>query len=615
MAITLNDNLIILAPKPIDERFSVANITERNALSFRWAGMITYVSNIGDNTSQWQYLNVQVGDDLFDNSAWEPLGSDAGSSITNAKGIIYGGAEWSGTGLIFNVSEIGYNYYGTTGIIAPVNITLDDGDSQDRFDIIAVNINTEAIVVVKGTPSTDPIFPEIAEEIIPIQAVSVSALATTPTITQTIVYRNNVEWVMSTLGTLTGTIVSDNTDTPFIGSTITRVDSCNRDAIVVYTGASLVQYADFPLLTLRVRVKSSIPSAVQFMLRNRKNGNNAGTAINLKNLGFNPLLTNSWQLIAIPTSMFNTANGNGLSLQIIYGSTGINMSWDLDNIVFSDGEAPPPPSTGIEDTTETTIPQSRIAGQWVPSPGGATGDFIPLSGTTVGNPVTGDIEIYSVQEAEVIGRIGLLDGMTIALIDRDGITYGTSSGNYYRDGNNNNNANSEISSLAFSISGTNPAFKGVSGGIYYGANYTDNTYVQKKYVDDNFIAEPTEGTSGQVLTTDGAGVRSWETVGGGSSFGKIIAIYEIVFQESPALPSKLLIWNDGSTEFTFGLDYTGEMTIDQNGTGKIRGFTQIRQYGLGYENITVSDIDGPDLYLYNKIDSYAIAYLFIFKTP
>src|SRR5690606_3370722 len=40
------------------------------------------------------------------------------------------------------------------------------------------------------------------------------------------------------------------------------------------------------------------------------------------------------------------------------------------------------------------------------------------------------------------------------------------------------------------INSTTPStFKGLRGDHYYGANYDDNTWVQKKYVDDNFVDE------------------------------------------------------------------------------------------------------------------------------
>lgn len=62
------------------------------------------------------------------------------------------------------------------------------------------------------------------------------------------------------------------------------------------------------------------------------------------------------------------------------------------------------------------------------------------------------------------------------------------------------------------VMGSSSLFGGLRGLFYFGANYDDNTYVQKKYVDDNFLPLPTEGTSGQVLTTDGAGDYAWEDV-------------------------------------------------------------------------------------------------------
>src|SRR5690606_23020193 len=45
------------------------------------------------------------------------------------------------------------------------------------------------------------------------------------------------------------------------------------------------------------------------------------------------------------------------------------------------------------------------------------------------------------------------------------------------------------------IHSTNSAFKGIEATEYYGTNYDDNTYVQKKYVDDNFVEDvPSDGT-------------------------------------------------------------------------------------------------------------------------
>ena len=114
-----------------------------------------------------------------------------------------------------------------------------------------------------------------------------------------------------------------------------------------------------------------------------------------------------------------------------------------------------------------------------------SGDFIPLTGTEVGSPVTGDIEIYSSPEAEVVGRLGLVDGDTqVGLISRLSDAYLSPYSMLLNDGTYVSLINN--SPEGFGISSLNPIYKGFYGSQYYGANYDDNTYVQKKYVDDNF---------------------------------------------------------------------------------------------------------------------------------
>ena len=65
-----------------------------------------------------------------------------------------------------------------------------------------------------------------------------------------------------------------------------------------------------------------------------------------------------------------------------------------------------------------------------------------------------------------------------------------------------------------------------AGNVYVGNTDKDNANAKKlateEFVSDNYIAEPsTEGTSGQVLTTDGNGGRTWTTVQGGGGGGTL----------------------------------------------------------------------------------------------
>ena len=88
-------------------------------------------------------------------------------------------------------------------------------------------------------------------------------------------------------------------------------------------------------------------------------------------------------------------------------------------------------------------------------------------------------------------------------------------------GNGTNNSNrSNAYTLDWSGNGC------FAGDVYVGNTDKDNANAKKlateKFVSDNYIAEPsTEGTSGQVLTTDGNGGRTWTTVQGGGGGGTL----------------------------------------------------------------------------------------------
>jgi hypothetical protein len=77
----------------------------------------------------------------------------------NSKFIISGGVVWSGTGLLFDVSALVYEFFGTTGNIDASQITLDNGDSDARFDVFAVDVPTNTVVVIKGIPDANPTVP------------------------------------------------------------------------------------------------------------------------------------------------------------------------------------------------------------------------------------------------------------------------------------------------------------------------------------------------------------------------------------------------------------------------------------------------------------------------
>lgn len=104
---------------------------------------------------------------------------------------------------------------------------------------------------------------------------------------------------------------------------------------------------------------------------------------------------------------------------------------------------------------------------------------IPLSGTTTGNPITGDLEM------EFDSYKGL--------VYKDEITrFGFEIGDVPRMINSDPLYTSSFSATlnSFQANSNDPAFIGITLNADYSANYTDNTLVQKKYVDTKAPLNP-----------------------------------------------------------------------------------------------------------------------------
>lgn len=140
--------------------------------------------------------------------------------------------------------------------------------------------------------------------------------------------------------------------------------------------------------------------------------------------------------------------------------------------------------------------------------GGTTGDYIPLSGTEVDKPITGDIEFTDNKKISWESK-GLIFNFLFSG------AFATLSNNYnsktlslssdlinYEDDNNESISvlfySTEQDYSSIKIQNNNPTnlFRGLVGNIYYGDNYTDNTCIQKLYADKQHSYSTTEIKTG-----------------------------------------------------------------------------------------------------------------------
>lgn len=157
--------------------------------------------------------------------------------------------------------------------------------------------------------------------------------------------------------------------------------------------------------------------------------------------------------------------------------------------------------------------------------GGDVVGFIPLSGTEVDKPITGDLK-YGILDGETrkitfkspdefdfdlrFGDDGGQLGATPVLIGFYA-TDGTSYGKFGLDsvfnpvieiGNGTNFGYLQfVGNQILRFHSDHPLCSGIDGFVDYSANYTDTCFVQKIYVDSNFVAKGVDNSTTVVLSS------------------------------------------------------------------------------------------------------------------
>jgi hypothetical protein len=124
--------------------------------------------------------------------------------------------------------------------------------------------------------------------------------------------------------------------------------------------------------------------------------------------------------------------------------------------------------------------------------------YIPLQGTQVGFPITGDLIVKNDNALGGFYIKGLVEGNYIKFWDDGTLDINSDSG-------------SNVNIAGIDISGTGAGEKGIEGSFYYGATYNTNSFVQKKYVDDKIgtVTVPTPPTTGNYILKSINGVMTW----------------------------------------------------------------------------------------------------------
>lgn len=180
--------------------------------------------------------------------------------------------------------------------------------------------------------------------------------------------------------------------------------------------------------------------------------------------------------VAEAPKSFPPVTGENIRVLIVYGKATTTL---LYLAIGAEGlEAVDPDYDGVlikkiivKSTGEVVVPVAQ--------------GFVPLQGTEAGKPVTGDIEIFTASE-EAVGLKAKVEGSeTYSYVgfDYEGVP------RIEHNSTDNRQVATAFNENGLYVFANNiPNFKGISGSDYWGANYTDNSFVQKKYVDDAIAA-------------------------------------------------------------------------------------------------------------------------------
>jgi len=300
-----------------------------------------------------------------DTMRWELIAT----TTSNCAGtqLISGSITWSGSGLVYDATDLDYYILCSRYFANSTTLTLAVADpTYGRIDKFYAD-NTQNIGVITGTPSANPQEPSVNPLTqIDLGFVYIPAGSTVPAgTTQTVIYNENVEW------TGTSDVPSINfayATNPYIGSLSTYIPSAPNDSYISWQYGTTKRFIDVQYLKLWVRINEAFVSRpspfldVSFYNGSTKVSADSYVEDGVYNFDFN--LIGEWQLVSIP-------------LQGLVVSDSI-----FDKVNFVIHSAPTSFQLDYVYLLETaTIPPAPVGGTWLLNGNSAINDVTQYIGT------------------------------------------------------------------------------------------------------------------------------------------------------------------------------------------------------------------------------------------
>jgi len=339
-----------------------------------------------------------------------------GNSVTNCLGtqLISGSITWSGSGLIFDATDLDYSIICTRYSSSATTLTLSTADpTYARIDKLYADI-TGNVGVITGTPAPNPQEPVINPlSQLDMGIVYIPAGSTVPAgTTQTIIYNENVEFIG------TSDVPSINfayATNPYIGSLSTYLPSAPNSSYVEWQSNGIdYLFSEAQYLKFWVRLNANFTvdplSFLDVTFEYTDVTVSQTLAVGNGDYNMDYSLINQWQLVSIPLTGITTYGTEFNSVHFVINSA--PTSFQLDYIYLLE---------------TATIPPAPVGGTWLLNGNSAINDATQYIGTRDAKKLNfgtnGQIRAY----IDTAGIDLLIDDTTanVMLIDSNGKVWKT----------------------------------------------------------------------------------------------------------------------------------------------------------------------------------------------
>lgn len=269
-----------------------------------------------------------------------------GNSVTNCLGtqLISGSITWSGSGLIFDATDLDYSIICTRYSSSATTLTLSTADpTYARIDKLYADI-TGNVGVITGTPAPNPQEPVINPlSQLDMGIVYIPAGSTVPAgTTQTIIYNENVEFIG------TSDVPSINfayATNPYIGSLSTYIPSAPNSSYVEWQSNGIdYLFSEAQYLKFWVRLNADFTTdPLSFLdVTFEYTDVTVSQTLSVGNGDYNMdySLINQWQLVSIPLTGITTFGASFNSVHFVINSA--PTSFQLDYVYLLETATVPP---------------------------------------------------------------------------------------------------------------------------------------------------------------------------------------------------------------------------------------------------------------------------------